>query len=506
MGTSLKDSPYGPVGSRFEADRLQSLCVSDQNGIQTGPFGSQLHQCDYAEHGTPIITVEHLGHNRVVHDRLPRVREEDRVRLSRYALQAGDIVFSRVGSVDRRALVRSSEIGWLFSGRCLRVRPDPSKVDPVYLSYFFGFSAFKQYVRSIAVGSTMLSLNTQLLGDVPIYHPKLSEQRAIAAILAAVDDEIHHTGGPGTCPGSSSMLDHLVSKLVTGRWTVSEGKRWLDSYMPLVRGLDRRIELSHRTNRTLDGIARALFEFWFIDHGPVRAKVAGVWKRGETLQGMPAEIWDDCSNELVDSDLGEIPGGWKVGTLGDIARNSRRAVDPSEVDPSTRYVGLEHLSPRSLALTSWGVASDVTSGKTKFLHGETLFGRLRPYLHKVSVASFDGVCSTDILAIAPSADHWSGFLPILLSSDQVVEYAVSRSNGTKMPRTSWADLASYAMALPPEALARKYSTVVGPILGQSFLNVALTRSIGGMREALMPRLFSDEARAPLKAATEEAAP
>ena len=88
--------------------------------------------------GLPIITVEHLGENRIRHNDMPRVSDKDRERLSKYQLRKGDIVFSRVGSVDRRALVRDAEDGWLFSGRCLRVRPKKTRVDSAYLSYFFG--------------------------------------------------------------------------------------------------------------------------------------------------------------------------------------------------------------------------------------------------------------------------------------------------------------------------------------------------------------------------------
>src|SRR5713101_7986256 len=146
MSAETQATIYGEIASDFESDRLVNLC-EPEGGVQTGPFGSQLHQEDYVEIGTPIITVEHLGENRIVQENLPRVTEEDRTRLSKYSLRKGDIVFSRVGSVDRRALVRNEEDGWLFSGRCLRVRPNPGIIDPNYLSYFFGLPAFKQYIR-----------------------------------------------------------------------------------------------------------------------------------------------------------------------------------------------------------------------------------------------------------------------------------------------------------------------------------------------------------------------
>lgn len=78
-----------------------------------------------------------MGENRIIHENLPLVSDEDRDRLNRYILKEGDTVFSRVGSVDRRAFVKNEEEGWLFSGRCLRVRPDSKIVDPSYLSWFF---------------------------------------------------------------------------------------------------------------------------------------------------------------------------------------------------------------------------------------------------------------------------------------------------------------------------------------------------------------------------------
>src|SRR5260370_29352382 len=103
--------------------------------IQTGLFGSQLHASDYVFDGTPIITVEHLmGDGRISHDSVPRVGPADLVRLNRYSLRRGDLVFSRVGAIDRCARVSSEENGWLFSGRLLRVRPDNSRVDSRFLA------------------------------------------------------------------------------------------------------------------------------------------------------------------------------------------------------------------------------------------------------------------------------------------------------------------------------------------------------------------------------------
>ena len=274
-----RETVYGRFSADSLVDSLSNLCVT-RSGIQTGPFGSQLHQRDYVPVGTPIITVEHLGQNRITTQDLPHVSDYDRVRLSKYTLQEGDIVFSRVGSVDRRALVRKEEEGWLFSGRCLRVRPDSRKIDTGYLSYFFGLATFQEYIRSIAVGATMPSLNTKILSDVPIVYPPLPTQRAIAHILGALDDKI---------------------------------------------------ELNRRMNQTLEAMARAIFQDWFVDFGPTRAKLEG------REPYLPPELWSLFPERLVDSELGEVPEGWGVRGLGELLTSLNTAIRASAIaNPSAQ--------------------------------------------------------------------------------------------------------------------------------------------------------------------------
>lgn len=159
--------------------------------IQTGLFGSQLHKEDYVETGTPIVTVEHLGNRVFTEQNLPRVSDSDKARLIKYTLSTGDIVFSRVGSVDRCSYVDKSHDGWMFSGRCLRVRPT-ELVDSLYLYYYFCLEETKQFVRNIAVGATMPSINTKLLGEVEIALPDLNNQKRIAAVLSSLDDKIEN--------------------------------------------------------------------------------------------------------------------------------------------------------------------------------------------------------------------------------------------------------------------------------------------------------------------------
>ena len=145
--------------------------VGDFASVQTGPFGSQLHNEDYVESGTPIITVEHMDGKYIAHRNLPLVSQNDVDRLRKYDLHTGDIVFSRVGSVDRAVMVSRHEDGWLFSGRCLRVRPyDPNTGS--YFLWWFNQPVIRQLVTASAVGATMPSINTSILNSIRIVFPQ----------------------------------------------------------------------------------------------------------------------------------------------------------------------------------------------------------------------------------------------------------------------------------------------------------------------------------------------
>jgi type I restriction enzyme S subunit len=170
---------------KFNTTNLGSIAK-----VQTGPFGSQLHERDYVEKGAPIISVEHLGYGRIIKNDIPCVSESDVLRLKKFLLKTGDIVFSRVGSVDRSVLIRQEEDGWLFSGRCLRVRVTTKDVLPAYLYYYFTQNSFRQYVRNNAVGATMPSLNSSILRRLKILYPSLSKQKQINDILSGIDDTL----------------------------------------------------------------------------------------------------------------------------------------------------------------------------------------------------------------------------------------------------------------------------------------------------------------------------
>ena len=196
--------------------------------VQTGPFGSQLHKEDYVEFGTPMVTVEHLGNRAFTKQNLPMISASDKKRLNKYVLNEGDIVFSRVGSVDRCSYVDNKHLGWMFSGRCLRIRPC-NVVYPLYLYYYFCMENTKQFIRNIAVGATMPSINTKLMKDLEVPLPTKEIQQKIASILSALDDKI---------------------------------------------------ELNNKINENLESQAQAIFKSWFVDFEPFGGVMPEDWRIG----------------------------------------------------------------------------------------------------------------------------------------------------------------------------------------------------------------------------------
>ena len=185
----MPETLIGQVPDEWHATTLGELCRIGGGDIQTGPFGSQLHASDYVPVGIPSVMPQNIGDNVIHEDGIARITEADAERLSRYLLRVGDIVYSRRGDVKRRALVRSEQDGWLCGTGCLRVRLGDS-ADPRFISYYLGHPEVQEWILRHSVGATMPNLNTSILSQVPVVVPPRRTQRAIAAVLGALDDKI----------------------------------------------------------------------------------------------------------------------------------------------------------------------------------------------------------------------------------------------------------------------------------------------------------------------------
>jgi len=221
----------------------------------------------------------------------------------------------------------------------------------------------------------------------------------------------------------------------------------------------------------------------------VRAKA-----EGRQPFGMDAATADLFPNSFQDSPLGKIPRGWRLGSLGDIADNPRRGVLPGTVAPGTPYIGLDHMPRKSIALTNWGKSEEVASNKFRFCQGEILFGKLRPYFHKVGVAVTDGVCSTDISVLRAKSQDWYGLVLGYVSSEEIVNYTNAVSTGTKMPRVNWHDMARYEICLPDVRVASVICRFVQDSVRMICQNILQSGTLETIRDTLLPKLISGEIR------------
>lgn len=237
----------------------------------------------------------------------------------------------------------------------------------------------------------------------------------------------------------------------------------LSAYDDLIENNTRRIKI-------LEEMARSLYREWFVHFRfPGHEQV-----------------------KMVDSELGLIPEGWAAFKLGDIAQEVRRSVDPSQIDPKTPYLGLEHLPRKSIALSGWGTANQVQSTKLTFKKGEILFGKIRPYFHKVCVAPVNGVCSADAIVISAKAFEYFSIVLACVSSEEFVNHATQTSQGTKMPRANWDVLIKYPVAIPPLPLLHRFNEFVQDIVEQIQNFVFRNRNLRHTRDLLLPKLISGE--------------
>ena len=161
----------------------------------------------------------------------------------------------------------------------------------------------------------------------------------------------------------------------------------LSTYDDLIENNTRRIKI-------LEDMTQTLYQEWFVHF------------RFPGHESVP----------MVESPLGPIPKGWKIGTLGDLAESIRQNVKPGNLDQKTPYFGLAHLPRKSIALADWDSVDSIDSVKLAFKKGEILFGKIRPYFHKVGVAPLDGICSSDAIVIRPKGDEWFAITLACVSS------------------------------------------------------------------------------------------
>ena len=168
---------------------MDKVKLGDIAELKTGPFGTQFSASEYVSDGIPMINVKDIGYGEIYTDALEMVSESTKERLVQHVVNEGDIVFGRKGSIDRHAYIGVDQDGWMQGSDCIRVRVSPS-INARWLSHFFKLGYVRNQVLNGGVGSTMPSLNTDILKDIDILLPPRGIQDAIEYVLSCIDDKI----------------------------------------------------------------------------------------------------------------------------------------------------------------------------------------------------------------------------------------------------------------------------------------------------------------------------
>lgn len=379
--------------------------------VQTGPFGSQLHAADYVPVGVPVIMPNNIGQRLTLNEaNMSFITEADTTRLARYKVQEGDIVFSRRGDVDKCILIDARKSGWFCGTGCLFARLNSTKVDPTFVAYQFDGPELKNWLRTNAVGTTMPNLNSTILSEAPLVLPDFPEQRAIASVLSS---------------------------------------------------LDAKIDLLHRQNRTLEGMAEALFREWFVE-------------RAEE--------------------------GWEEGTLGDIL-SVQGGTTPSTKNPAFWDGEYCWTTPRDLSgdqsLYLFDTARKITAeGLGQIGSGLLPVGTLllssRAPVGYMAFAAVAVAINQGYIAITGNAGYSNRFIYLWLKAN--METVKGHANGSTFQEISKSAFKTIELIIPPKARVKEFDSVVEPLFEKIKTNQLQTQSLTKLRDTLLPKLMSGEVK------------
>jgi type I restriction enzyme S subunit len=356
-------------------------------------------------------------------------------------LPYGTVVITARGTVGAMAQLGRE---MAFNQNCYALLPKGG-VDKDFL--FYALKGTIAEMRSLTCGTVFETTTTKTFDHWLVPIPPLPEQHAIAHILGTLDDKI---------------------------------------------------ELNRRMSETLEAMARALFKAWFVDFEPVRAKMEGRWQRGQSLPGLPAHLYDLFPDRLVDSELGEIPEGWRVVELEQVIEiNPPRVLRRGQCAPYLDMASMPTLGHVPLRV----VERPYTSG-TRFTNGDTLLARITPCLENGKTAFVDflvpsevGWGSTEFIVLRPKPPLPAEFGYCLARDPDFREFAIQSMTGTSgRQRVQPEALARYLLVVPSDDVAQAFGALVEPWFRKACVSERESRTLAALRDALLPKLIRGEIR------------
>jgi type I restriction enzyme S subunit len=320
------------------------------------------------------------------------------------------------------------------------LRPDPSKVLPEFIVGYFKTreGQHKLLANTSQVGVPSIAQPVTYLRTIEIPLPPLSEQRAIAHILGTLDDKI---------------------------------------------------ELNRRMSETLEAMARALFKSWFVDFDPVRAKMEGRWRRGESWPGLPAHLYDLFPDRLVESELGEIPEAWEVGCVDD-----EFDLTMGQSPPGDTYNEAEEGLPFYQGRADFGFRFPTrrvycTAPTRLAKTGDTLIS-VRAPVGDINMASEDCAIGRGVAAARHKTGSRSYSYHFMCSLKEV--FARFEAEGTVFGSIGKKDFHAIPCVMPPRDLVVEFERRISPLDSRIEVNERESRALAALRDALLPKLISGE--------------
>jgi len=406
-----------------------------------------LIDCDHrtppaSESGYPYVTIPQLNDGRIDVTSARRITPAYFIEWTRRAAPApDDVVLSRRTNPGVTAFV-PERLDFALGQNLVLLRADATVVYPPFLRWLVrGPEWWEQIGRFLNVGAVFDSLKCADIPNFRLRIPPLSEQRRIAHILGALDDKI---------------------------------------------------ELNRRTNETLEAIARALFKSWFVDFDPVRAKSEG------RDPGLPPHLADLFADSFEDSELGEIPKGWRVMAIADLADVNLRALDRTDRLDVIDYVEISEVTRGQVAnVVRYERGTEPSRARRRLVHGDTVLSTVRPdrgsYFLSLSPPE-TLVVSTGFAVASPRDGNWA-FLYSALTRPEVGDELGRLADGGAYPAVRPEAVMEFRLASPPGGeLRNAYDALAQSLYERSEHNRIENQQLTSARDTLLPKLISGEMR------------
>ncbi len=413
------------------------------------------------ENSHPYIRVKDMGSKHIPRTGLEYVPDEVFPKIKGYIVEENDVIVSIVGSVGLVSVIDEHFHFASQTENCAKLT-GLNKVDAEYLYYCLVSPAGQREIAVQTVGAVQSKLPLYGIERIQVPWPHKDVRSRIAHILGSLDDKI---------------------------------------------------ELNRQMNATLEAMAQALFQSWFVDFDPVidKALAAGnpipeaLQQRaqarrelGEKRKPLPADVARHFPDRFVfTEELGWVPEGWEVGTLEDIVEQRNERANPSPSTAAVPYVPIDCISTKSLFLESAKNGSEAQSSLIKFRKNDILFGAMRPYFHKVCISPFDGTTRTTAFVLYPKVQSDFAFCVLQIHEPRTIEHATSHSTGTTIPYAKWDGVLSMMpIAMPKRPLRSVFNDSCSGLLEAIPLKFYENQSLVKVRETLLPKLLSGELRVP----------